>query len=93
MTEIANDDDRARPKPPVLEADAHGQAALMLAESTLHALMENGTFTTRQAVSVVTTAQELKTEFAHLAHESRARMQASLDLLNAIGGSLESELT
>ncbi len=66
---------------------------MMLAESMLHALMENGTFTTKQAMSVVATAQEIKIEFALMAHESRARMQASLDLLTAIGGSLESELT
>ncbi|MBA3898345.1 MAG: hypothetical protein H0X36_14695 [Sphingomonadaceae bacterium] len=76
-----------------MEADAHGQAALMLAESMLHALMENGTFTTRQALSVVSTAQEIKVEFAEAAHESRARMQASLDLLTAIGDSLDHELT
>ncbi|MGY4396776.1 hypothetical protein ACVWZA_001961 [Sphingomonas sp. UYAg733] len=93
MTEIANENDPARTKPPVLEADAHGQAALMLAESMLHALMENGTFTTKQAVSVVSTAQEIKVEFAQMAGESRGRMQDSLDLLTAIGGSLEHELT
>lgn len=93
MNQIANENDRGRTKPPVLEADAHGQAALMLAESMLHALMENGTFTIKEAVSVVATAQEIKVEFAEAAHESRARMQASLDLLTAIGGSLEHELT
>ncbi len=77
---------------PVLEPDAHGQAALMLAESMLHALMEKGSFTVSEALSVVSTAQEIKVEFAHLAGESNSRMQASLDLLTTIGASLEKEL-
>lgn len=92
MTQGANENEAGGSKPPGVEPDAHGQAALMLAESMLHALMEIGTFTPDQAMSVVTTAQEIKIEFAHLAGESQKLMQASLDLLTTIAGSLEHEL-
>lgn len=88
----ANENEPGRVKPPIVEPDAHGQAALMLAESILHALMETGVFTTEEAMSVVSTAQEIKVEFAHVAGESQGRMQASLDLLSGIAGSLEKEL-
>ena len=90
MTQGANENDAGGKEH--LEPDAHGQAALMLAESMLHALMENGNLTTAQGISVVSTAQEIKVEFAHLAHESEGRMQASLNLLKKIGDSLGHEL-
>ena len=92
MTNSANENSGPSKTPMALEADAHGQAALMLAESTLHALIESGTFTVKQALSVVSTAQEIKVEFAHLAGESNGRMQESLDLLTTIAGSMENEL-
>ena len=66
------------------EPDAHGQAALLLAESILHALVEARVLTAAQAISVVATASEVKTEVATLAGESSARMHASLRLLAAI---------
>ena len=66
------------------EPDAHGQAALLLAESILHALVENNVLTTARAVDVVATASEVKAEIATVAGESSARMNASLDLLAAI---------
>ena len=93
MTQSLQKNEVTEVKPHGVEPDAHGQAALMLAESMLHALMEIGTFTPAQALSVVETAQEIKVEFAELAGESQKRMQASLDLLTTIAGSLEHELT
>lgn len=71
-----------------IEPDAHGQAALLLTESLLHTLVENGMLTPDQAVSVVRTAVEVKVEVATLAGESATRMNASLDLLNRIAQSL-----
>jgi hypothetical protein len=68
----------------VSEPDAHGQAALLLAESTLHALVENATFTATEAADVVRSAAEVKVEIVAFTGESRARMQASLDLLDLI---------
>ena len=41
--------------PSAVEPDAHGQAALLLTESLLHMLVENGELTNAQAVDVVHT--------------------------------------
>jgi hypothetical protein len=76
--------------PPPNEPDAHGQAALLLAESTLHALIEASVLTVDEAIGVVTTAAEVKVEVATQAGESRTRMQESLNLLNRIRQSLSS---
>lgn len=92
MMKTANQNDMPDARPPVPEPDAHGQAALMLTESLLHALMEAGTFTVEQALCVVSTAQEIKVEFAHLTDESPDRLQASLDLLTKIASSIRQEL-
>ena len=75
------------------EPDAHGQAALLLAEAILHALVEKGTLTIAEAIAVTSTAAEIKVEVAELAHESRARMERSLSLLAAISLSLKSDLS
>ena len=64
----------------------------MLAESILHALVDTSTITVQEAMSIVQTAQEVKTEVAKLAGESRERMEESLHLLSRIGISLESDL-
>ncbi len=80
-----------RPTPTPLEPDAHGQAALLLTESTLHTLVELGLITTRQAIGIVHTASDVKVEVAHAAGESEGRMQASLDLLSRIAGSLDTD--
>ena len=69
---------------PIVEPDAHGQAALLLTESILHALVESSVLSGRQAVSVISTACEVKVEVATLAGESHGRMQESLHLLARI---------
>lgn len=79
-------DPSSRPPGP----DAHGQAALLLAESMLHALVEAGRLTRGQALDAVRTAVEVKEEVAEEAGESNTRMRASLDLLHAIEHSLAS---
>lgn len=73
------------------EPDAHGQAAMLLAESILHALVEKQVLTSAEAVTVVRTTIEVKTEVAGLAGESRGRMEESLALLAAIAMSLETD--
>ena len=73
------------------EPDAHGQAALMLAESTLHALVETSTLTLAEAVAVVRTAAEVKRDVATQAGESEKRMLESLALLSRIQSSLEAD--
>ncbi|TRW17989.1 hypothetical protein [Glacieibacterium frigidum] len=67
-----------------LEPDAHGQAALLLAESTLHMLVEAGVLFNAQALEVVRTAAEVKVEVAEAAGESKKRMKQSLVLLESI---------
>lgn len=73
------------------EPDAHGQAALLLAESILHALVESSTLTAAEASGVVRAAAEVKEEVAAFTGESCGRMQASLDLLSGIAVSFESD--
>ena len=70
------------------EPDAHGQAALLLAESMLHALVERGLLTSEQAAAVVQVASEVKEEVAETTAESPGTMQASLRMLSRIELSL-----
>ena len=88
MPHQANDN-RAAPLPPAVEEpDAHGQAALILAESILHGLIEDKTMSAERALDVVRSAEEIKTEVAGLAGESQTRINESLELLKRIGTSL-----
>lgn len=77
---------------PVDEPDAHGQAALLLAESLLHMLVERSVISIVDAVEVLQTAAEVKLEVATAAGESQQRMQASLELLFRISDSLAIDL-
>lgn len=79
--------------PPVGEPDAHGQAALLFAESILHMLVERSILSVEDAVSVVQTATEVKLALATEAGESKERMQASLDLLFRISDSFATDLS
>lgn len=63
------------------EPDAHGQAALLLAESILHALVETKTLSLAAAISVIQTTCEVKIEVAEREGESSRRMHESLALL------------
>lgn len=73
------------------EPDAHGQAALLLAESILHTLVESGAMTFGQAIAAARAAAEVKVEVAAEAGESKKRMNESIDLLNLIASSLETD--
>lgn len=74
-----------------LEPDAHGQAALLLAESILHALVDSGTLSNAEAIAVVRTAAEVKLEVATADGESKGRMNESLDLLARMATSFEAD--
>lgn len=78
---------------PPTEPDAHGEAALLFAESILHMLVERSVLTVADAVAVVQTAAEVKAELAIDAGESQERMQASLDLLFRISDSFAVDLS
>ena len=83
-------DDNPRPSA-VVEPDAHGQAALLLAESLIHTLVENSTLTNVEAVELIRIAAEVKVEVATAAHESDGRMQESLALLSKMASSFETD--
>ncbi|MDZ4138037.1 hypothetical protein ABIE62_002745 [Porphyrobacter sp. MBR-155] len=73
------------------EPDAHGQAALLLAESILHALVETKTLSLAAALSVIQTTCEVKIEVAERAGESSTRMHESLGLLMAMSKSFAAD--
>lgn len=77
-----------RPMTASPEPDAAGQAALLLAESTLHALIEARVLTRDQALATVRTAAAVKVERADEIGERRGTMRASLDLLGRIERSM-----
>ena len=90
---MAADETVSAPRPivKVIEPDAHGQAALLLAESILHALVDTAVMTNAEAINVVTAATEVKREVATAAGESTGRMQQSLDLLSQMTASFETD--
>lgn len=73
------------------EPDAHGQAALLLAESMLHALVDSQALSNHEAVEVVRTASEVKVETATAAGESSKRMNESLELLARMRASFQTD--
>ena len=76
---------------PLVEPDAHGQAALLLTESLLHALVASAVLSNGQAVEVIEIAAEVKVEVATAHHESRKRIDESLKLLADMQASFESD--
>lgn len=73
--------------------DAHGQAALLLAESIIHGLLGKGILRADEAISIVTTATEVKEELVADCGEPAAIGTHSLALLSRIAASLELERT
>ena len=92
MPHKANDNLPAHLPPPIGEPDAHGQAALILAEATLHALIDMKTMTREEALDIVHSAEEIKAEVAAMSGESETRMRESLELLKRIGISLDKDI-
>ena len=93
MPPVTSDSAFAPNNPATVEPDAHGQAALLLTESLIHALVDNATLTTAEAVEVVTIAAEVNVEIASLAGESQGRMRESLGLLSKIAESVKADGT
>jgi hypothetical protein len=85
--------DGGRTSTPLVEPDAHGQAALLLTESLIHALVENAALSNADAVGVIRTAAEVKVEVAEAADESKARMNQSLALLYRMAESFQVDPT
>lgn len=87
IDELARAADLPMPGP-----DAHGQAALLLAESMLHGLIARSVIRVEDAIEIVTVAAEVKQEVAQLSDESDRKAEKSQQLLNAIRDSLGSDL-
>jgi hypothetical protein len=71
------------------EPDPHGQVALMLCESLLHELVENGVITKAQALGAIDTVVELTREAAESNRPSgsarkRAQTQSAMIIIEAI---------
>lgn len=78
--------------PPAEQPDAHGQAALMLAESMLHALVDAGTFSTEDAVAIIGVAQEVKELMGEAARETPGNIVESIHLLDQIASSFGTDI-
>lgn len=87
MGNAAQDSSFGADRDPVPQAQ--GQAALLLLESLIHALLDNGTLTKVQAIRAIDTALEVKRDSAVEAKEPPATLNKSLMLLNNMKRSLE----
>ena len=91
MNDVIIADTLIAPPAALPEPDAHGQAALLLAESILHALVETKTLSVEEALSVIDTTCEVKIEVAENSGESNKRMRESLRLLQSISASFTAD--
>lgn len=91
MADTSNDNQPARAAAPLREPDAHGQAAMLLVESLLHALIARAVINVEEAIEIVDTAAEVKAEVAADLGDSPQTMRHSLALLEAISRSLKGE--
>lgn len=68
---------------------AQGQAALLLVESVIHSLLDNGALTKPQAVEAIRSAEEVKCDSLGDAKEAEATARKSLQLLGDMRRSIE----
>lgn len=93
MTDVTtNDNQPARTHGDLRDPDPHGQAAMLLVESLLHALIGRSILSVADAVDVVETASEVKEVISAETGEARSTMEKSLALLGAIHASLSQDL-
>lgn len=92
MTEHTSNDNHAPgTRRPGSGPDAHGQAAVLLAESLLHGLIARSVITVADAIEIVGIASEVKQEVAADLGDSPATMEKSLAILSAISLSLTND--
>jgi hypothetical protein len=72
--------------------DADGQAALLLVESLIHALIAASVISLQEAVEVVDIAADVKEDIAESLGDSPATLSQSLTLLQTISDSLRRDL-
>ena len=71
------------------DADAQGQAALLLIESLIHSLLDNGALTKPQALEAIESAMQVKRESAAEEKGSSRTLRRSLALLEGMQQSLK----
>ncbi|UUL81301.1 hypothetical protein [Sphingomonas qomolangmaensis] len=71
---------------------AHGQAALLLAESLIHGLCEKAMLSSGDAVAIIERAADVQFDHAEAADDAGAPMWRSHALLSAIAASLKSDV-
>lgn len=69
--------------------DPHGRAALLLVESLIHGLCENGTLTTEEAIEIVERALNVQGDHAEAADGAGAPLWQAHALLSSIVTSLK----
>lgn len=69
--------------------EAQGQAALLLIESLIHSLLDNGALTKAQAIEAIGSAFEVKEESAEDNKEAGRTLRQSLRLLSDMRASIE----
>ena len=70
------------------DAAAQGQAALLLIESLIHSLLDNGTLSKAQAIEAIESAFQVKDESAADQKEPAAILRRSLGLLSSLRNSI-----
>ncbi|MFC4594323.1 hypothetical protein [Sphingobium tyrosinilyticum] len=89
----SNDNDSKRAgSEPTREPDAYGQAAMLLVESLIHALIARSVISVVDAVEIVGVAAEVKEEIGLELGDGPATMQRSVTLLRAISASLKPDI-
>ncbi|MGF7159882.1 hypothetical protein FHS85_001501 [Rhodoligotrophos appendicifer] len=88
--EPSNDNVRAESNPGPL--DAPGQAAILLVESLLHALIARSLISVSEALEIVEIASEVKTEIWEEMGTPASTLRKSLAILQAISTSLKHDL-
>lgn len=88
---ISNDNDFAQSGDTQTEPDAHGLAALLLAESIVHGLLARSIITVADAVEIVETAVEICAEMVEQSVSAATTLHA-LTMLDGISTSLKNDL-
>ena len=90
--ETSNDNQPAGARDHARTSDAMGQAAMLLVESLIHALVARSVITVTDAMEIVEVAAEVKEEKAAELGDDKQTMERSLALLGSIHLSLSANL-
>ncbi len=88
ISDSLNDNGESRERVLLPEPDPHGQAALLLVESLIHALISRSVITAQEAVDLVEVAGDVATSLADERGETPDTKRRAMTLLAAIRTSL-----